>query len=172
MDKLINFCTFILRPEATYTVLVDNREREFGRLYTDWDILPPWKIKGNSKRCVSTLRKQSFKTIIWLNQEPLVGGCIHQSWLNVFWWRLHFKIKAPYRNLWYSLILIYSLWFPFSVGIFIWHSWRPYVWFAFYLQPADWDDREYIDDRNDVKPVAFFFVFYLLVEMLNCNCTI
>ncbi|RVW88575.1 Calreticulin-3 [Vitis vinifera] len=59
------------RPDATYTVLVDNREREFGSLYTDWDILPPRKIKGDSRK------------------------------------------------------------------------------------PADWDDREYIDDPNDVKPVGY-----------------
>jgi calreticulin len=26
-------------------VLVDNRERESGTMYTDWDILPPPKIK-------------------------------------------------------------------------------------------------------------------------------
>ena len=49
-DKLTHFYTFILRPDATYTVLVDNREREFGSLYTDWDILPPQKIKGDSRK--------------------------------------------------------------------------------------------------------------------------
>lgn len=44
-DKLTHFYTFILRPDASYSVLVDNRERESGSLYTDWDILPPRKIK-------------------------------------------------------------------------------------------------------------------------------
>lgn len=44
-DKLTHFYTFILRPDATYSVLVDNRERESGSMYTDWDILPPRKIK-------------------------------------------------------------------------------------------------------------------------------
>lgn len=44
-DKLTHFYTFILRPDATYSVLVDNRERESGSVYTDWDILPPRKIK-------------------------------------------------------------------------------------------------------------------------------
>ncbi|CAI9108685.1 OLC1v1008356C3 [Oldenlandia corymbosa var. corymbosa] len=44
-DKLTHFYTFILRPDATYSVLIDNRERESGSLYTDWDILPPPKIK-------------------------------------------------------------------------------------------------------------------------------
>ncbi|KAL5167193.1 Calreticulin-3 [Glycine soja] len=32
-------------PDATYSVLVDNRERDSGSMYTDWDILPPRKIK-------------------------------------------------------------------------------------------------------------------------------
>ncbi|CAH9083295.1 unnamed protein product [Cuscuta epithymum] len=44
-DKLTHFYTFIIRPDATYAILVDNRERESGSLYTDWDILPPRKIK-------------------------------------------------------------------------------------------------------------------------------
>ncbi|KAF5465398.1 hypothetical protein F2P56_015411 [Juglans regia] len=71
-DKLTHFYTFILRPDASYSVLVDNRERDSGSMYTDWDILPPRKIKDvNAKK------------------------------------------------------------------------------------PADWDDREYIDDPNDVKPEGY-----------------
>ncbi|XP_043723470.1 calreticulin-3 isoform X4 [Telopea speciosissima] len=71
-DKLTHFYTFILRPDATYSLLVDNRERESGSMYTDWDILPPRKIRDvNAKK------------------------------------------------------------------------------------PADWDDREYIDDPNAVKPEGY-----------------
>ncbi|QCD88470.1 calreticulin [Vigna unguiculata] len=68
-DKLTHFYTFILRPDASYSILVDNRERDSGSMYADWDILPPRKIKD---------------------------------------------VKAK--------------------------------------KPADWDDREYIEDPNDVKP--------------------
>ncbi|KAJ7980674.1 Calreticulin [Quillaja saponaria] len=71
-DKLTHFYTFVLRPDASYSVLVDNRERDSGSMYTDWDILPPRKIKD---------------------------------------------VKAK--------------------------------------KPADWDDREYIDDPNDAKPVGY-----------------
>ncbi|KAE9450487.1 hypothetical protein C3L33_17614, partial [Rhododendron williamsianum] len=71
-DKLTHFYTFILRPDASYSILIDNRERETGSLYTDWDILPPQKIKA---------------------------------------------VKAK--------------------------------------KPADWDDREYIDDPNAVKPEGY-----------------
>ncbi|KAL9234864.1 hypothetical protein vseg_009682 [Gypsophila vaccaria] len=49
-DKLTHFYTFILRPDATYSVLVDNREKDSGSLYTDWDILPPRKIKDVNAR--------------------------------------------------------------------------------------------------------------------------
>lgn len=50
-DKLTHFYTFIIQPDATYSVLVDNRVRETGSLYTDWDILPPRKIKDvNAKK--------------------------------------------------------------------------------------------------------------------------
>ncbi|XP_050257453.1 calreticulin-3-like [Quercus robur] len=44
-DKLTHFYTFILRPDATYSILIDNRERDSGSMYVDWDILPPRKIK-------------------------------------------------------------------------------------------------------------------------------
>lgn len=44
-DKLTHFYTFILRPDASYSILVDNRERDSGSMYSDWDILPPRKIK-------------------------------------------------------------------------------------------------------------------------------
>ncbi|KAJ8639377.1 hypothetical protein MRB53_016071 [Persea americana] len=71
-DKLTHVYTFILRPDASYSVLVDNRERESGSMYTDWDILPPRKIK---------------------------------------------EVNAK--------------------------------------KPKDWDDREYIEDPNDVKPEGY-----------------
>ncbi|MCO5601459.1 hypothetical protein L7F22_055582 [Adiantum nelumboides] len=44
-DHLTHVYTFIIRPDASYTILVDNKEREAGSLYTDWDMLPPRKIK-------------------------------------------------------------------------------------------------------------------------------
>ncbi|CAN1262134.1 CRT3 [Linum perenne] len=71
-DKLTHFYTFILRPDASYSILIDGREKDSGSLYTDWDILPPRKIRD---------------------------------------------VKAK--------------------------------------KPADWDDREYIDDPNAVKPKGY-----------------
>ncbi|KAK4779847.1 hypothetical protein SAY87_015953 [Trapa incisa] len=44
-DKMTHFYTFILRPHASYSILVDNRERDSGSIYTDWNILPPRKMK-------------------------------------------------------------------------------------------------------------------------------
>lgn len=44
-DKLTHFYTFVLRPDASYSILIDGRERDSGSMYTDWDILPPRKIK-------------------------------------------------------------------------------------------------------------------------------
>lgn len=52
-DKLTHFYTFILRPDASYSVLIDGRERDSGSMYTDWDILPPRKIKAvNAKKVI------------------------------------------------------------------------------------------------------------------------
>ncbi|KAJ3678181.1 hypothetical protein LUZ60_001984 [Juncus effusus] len=71
-DKMTHVYTFILRPDASYSILVDNREKDSGSIYTDWDILPPRKIK---------------------------------------------EVNAK--------------------------------------KPKDWDDREYIEDPNDVKPEGY-----------------
>jgi calreticulin len=50
-DQLTHVYTLIIKPDATYSVLVDNKEREAGSLYTDWDMLPPRKIKDvNAKK--------------------------------------------------------------------------------------------------------------------------
>jgi hypothetical protein len=40
------------------------------------------------------------------------------------------------------------------------------------LQPADWDDREFIEDPNDVKPEVFditfdFFIVWMCMKNLN-----
>lgn len=44
-DQLTHVYTFVLRPDATYTILIDNVEKESGSLYSDWDLLPPKQIK-------------------------------------------------------------------------------------------------------------------------------
>lgn len=59
-DKLTHFYTFILRPDSTYSILIDGRERDSGSLYTDWDILPPRKIKDvNAKKVIFSLETLS-----------------------------------------------------------------------------------------------------------------
>uniref|UniRef100_M4EPP3 small monomeric GTPase n=2 Tax=Brassica campestris TaxID=3711 RepID=M4EPP3_BRACM len=50
-DQLTHVYTFILRPDATYSILIDNVEKQTGSLYSDWDLLPPKKIKDpNAKK--------------------------------------------------------------------------------------------------------------------------
>lgn len=44
-DQLTHVYTFILRPDATYSILIDNVEKQSGSLYSDWDLLPPKTIK-------------------------------------------------------------------------------------------------------------------------------
>lgn len=74
-DKLTHFYTFILRPDASYSILIDNRERESGSMYNDWDILPPRKIK------VAKAKKVSFlKSIYWiLNLDTFLDIFINPS---------------------------------------------------------------------------------------------
>ncbi|PQP96100.1 calreticulin [Prunus yedoensis var. nudiflora] len=44
-DQLTHVYTFIIRPDATYSILIDNAEKQTGSLYSDWDLLPAKKIK-------------------------------------------------------------------------------------------------------------------------------
>jgi len=44
-DKLTHVYTLIIKPDASYSILVDNKEKHSGSIYSDWDILPPRKIK-------------------------------------------------------------------------------------------------------------------------------
>ncbi|KAF6144215.1 hypothetical protein GIB67_004888 [Kingdonia uniflora] len=50
-DQLSHVYTFIIHPDATYSILVDNVEKQTGSLYADWDLLPPKQIKDpNAKK--------------------------------------------------------------------------------------------------------------------------
>ncbi|OEL33898.1 Calreticulin, partial [Dichanthelium oligosanthes] len=44
-DQLTHVYTLIIRPDATYSILIDSVEKQSGSIYDDWDILPPKKIK-------------------------------------------------------------------------------------------------------------------------------
>ncbi|TVU44287.1 hypothetical protein EJB05_03723 [Eragrostis curvula] len=44
-DQLTHVYTMIIRPDATYSILIDNVEKQSGSIYDDWDILPAKKIK-------------------------------------------------------------------------------------------------------------------------------
>lgn len=52
IDQMTHVYTFILRPNATYSILIDNDERQKGSLYSDWAILPPKRIKDPEARKV------------------------------------------------------------------------------------------------------------------------
>lgn len=52
-DQLTHVYTLIVNSDATYSVLIDNNEKQSGSLYADWDILPPKKIKDPEAKKVS-----------------------------------------------------------------------------------------------------------------------
>ena len=50
-DVYTHFYTLIVNPDNTYEVLIDNEKVESGNLESDWDFLPPKKIKDpNAKK--------------------------------------------------------------------------------------------------------------------------
>lgn len=53
-DQLTHVYTFIIRPDATYSILIDNIEKESGSIYTVWDILPPKKIEDPEAKKVNS----------------------------------------------------------------------------------------------------------------------
>lgn len=54
-DQLTHVYTLIIRPDASYSILIDNNEKQTGSIYDDWDILPPKKIKDPSAKKVSNM---------------------------------------------------------------------------------------------------------------------
>lgn len=40
----IDLYTLILKPDQSYSVLIDNKEVQSGDLISDWDMLPPKEI--------------------------------------------------------------------------------------------------------------------------------
>ncbi|KAL1922800.1 uncharacterized protein VTP21DRAFT_9176 [Calcarisporiella thermophila] len=49
-DELTHFYTLIVRPDQTYTVLIDNEEKQTGSLLEDWEMLPPKEIDDPSDK--------------------------------------------------------------------------------------------------------------------------
>ena len=48
-DSFTHVYTLVVRPDQTYSVLIDNVEKQTGSLVEDWDFLPPKMIKDPSK---------------------------------------------------------------------------------------------------------------------------
>jgi len=71
-DQLTHVYTLIIRPDATYSILIDNDEKQSGSIYDDWDILPPKKIKDPEAKKV--MFRQFFL--------PLLNSV--KSWLSSF----------------------------------------------------------------------------------------
>lgn len=56
-DQLTHVYTFIIRPDATYSILIDNKEKESGSIYADWDILPLKKIEDPEAKKVNSFHE-------------------------------------------------------------------------------------------------------------------
>lgn len=103
-DKLTHFYTFILRPDASYSVLIDNRERESGSMYSDWDILPPRKIKDTKAKKVSFLKLASqynlAKVIYLLESESWYLAWCFVSILHLKFasFGLNFPLKILFKS--------------------------------------------------------------------------
>jgi len=59
-DQLTHVYTFVLHPDATYSILIDNQEKQTGSLYKDWDLLPPKKIKDPEAKKVSIFQANPY----------------------------------------------------------------------------------------------------------------
>lgn len=111
-DKLTHFYTFILRPDASYSLLVDNRERETGSLYTDWDILPPQKIKDVKAKKVLCWCRHGWRFV--------KNKSIYMLTLNInLCWKLiyNFKTSSSDNHAHQSKAMLMLWWY---MSCFIW----------------------------------------------------
>ncbi|CAK9183095.1 unnamed protein product [Ilex paraguariensis] len=71
-DRLTHVYTFILKPDATYTILIDNVEKRYGSLYSDWKILPPKKIKDpKAKKVINKKIVMDSILRLWYGHDEL-----------------------------------------------------------------------------------------------------
>lgn len=79
-DQLTHVYTFILKPDATYSILIDNVEKQSGSLYSDWSLLPARQIKDPEAKKVITC-----SCIVWrvLSLLHLVSGLILANYIYV-----------------------------------------------------------------------------------------
>ena len=73
-DQLTHVYTFIIRPDNSYSILIDNNEKQSGSLYSDWDLLPPKKIKDPEAKKVkiqTILLKALYDGILLSSQWSL-----------------------------------------------------------------------------------------------------
>lgn len=63
-DQLSHVYTFIIHPDATYSILIDNEEKQSGSLYSDWDLLPPKQIKDPNAKKVLILSNEFHAVFI------------------------------------------------------------------------------------------------------------
>lgn len=67
-DQLTHVYTLIIKPDNTYSVLIDNVEKQSGSLYKDWKMLPPEKIKDPNAKKVSSPTISIVCLVFWWNK--------------------------------------------------------------------------------------------------------
>ncbi|KAJ3411853.1 hypothetical protein HDV05_001642 [Chytridiales sp. JEL 0842] len=60
-DQLTHQYTFIIHPDQTYEILLDNKEESKGSILDDWDVLPPKTIKD----------PKATKPLDWVDEEHI-----------------------------------------------------------------------------------------------------
>jgi len=63
-DKLTHLYTFVLKPDQTYEILIDNAKSASGTLFEDWDFLPAEKLAD----------PKASKPADWVEQEFIVDA--------------------------------------------------------------------------------------------------
>lgn len=61
LTHFIDLYTLIIKPDQTYSVLIDNKQVQSGDLVSDWDILPPKEIND----------PKASKPEDWVDQETI-----------------------------------------------------------------------------------------------------
>ncbi|CAA2976897.1 calreticulin-like [Olea europaea subsp. europaea] len=170
-DQWTHVYTFVIQPDANYSILVDNVEKQSDSLYSDWDLLLPSTIKdpeakknGMTGNTFLTPKTRSLRFMMTsqrrcLIQTPrrigmmrkMVNG--HRQLLLTPSTRVHWKPKANYKGKWKAPI-IDNPDYKDDPDLYVFANLK-YVGIGLWQQPkddpvdSDVEDGDGVDDSDD-----------------------
>ncbi|CAA2972478.1 Calreticulin [Olea europaea subsp. europaea] len=105
-DQWTHVYTFVIQPDANYSILVDNVEKQSDSLYSDWDLLLPSTIKDpEAKKVYDDIAKEMPDPDAKKDWDDEEDGEWTPQLLPTPSTRVHWKPKANYKGKWKAPII-------------------------------------------------------------------